>query len=237
MRTGLIACRPARQRVATLLVILGLAGRHDIALAFQVERLDEGILGRARATRDKASLSPAERKTDAEIRRGLSPEASPMGLTPARGVGSFAKPWQQNGRLHVEVQVVGAPDASVAALQTAGLEIEIVNEGFNVVQGWINEGAVASLAELLAVQTIRPVYPNVSNAGSVTTEGDRAARADMVRALGYDGRGVVVGVISDGIDDLARSQVSGDLPAVNVPSDPRCRRGSGDEGTAMLEIV
>src|SRR4029453_18179074 len=26
-------------------------------------------------------------------------------------------------------------------------------------------------------------------------------------------------------------------PAVTVPPDPRCRRGSGDEGTAMLEIV
>src|SRR5262249_55815470 len=33
------------------------------------------------------------------------------------------------------------------------------------------------------------------------------------------------------------SQASGDLPGVTVPPDPRCRRGSGDEGTAMLEIV
>src|SRR4029453_11282299 len=72
---------------------------------------------------------------------------------------------------------------------------------------------------------------------AVTTEGDLASRANLVRQLGYDGSGVVVGLISDGIDSLAASQASGNLPAVTVPPDPRCRRGSGDEGTAMLEIV
>jgi subtilisin family serine protease len=59
-----------------------------------------------------------------------------------------------------------------------------------------------------------------------------------VRQLGYDGSGVVVGVISTGIDSLAASQASGDLGVVTVPLDPRCRTRSGfDEGTAMLEIV
>jgi subtilisin family serine protease len=47
---------------------------------------------------------------------------------------------------------------------------------------------------------------------------------------------VVVGVISDGIDHMADAQLSGDLPNVTVPSGG-CRRGSGDEGTALLEIV
>jgi len=58
-----------------------------------------------------------------------------------------------------------------------------------------------------------------------------------VRSLGYDGSGTSVGVLSDGIDHLADSQATGDLAPVTVPSDSRCHQGSGDEGTALLEIV
>src|SRR5262249_60758446 len=61
-------------------------------------------------------------------------------------------------------------------------------------------------------------------------------RADRVRAQGLDGSGVVVGVISDGIDSLRDAQNSQNLPDVEVPNGG-CRRGSGDEGTALLEIV
>jgi hypothetical protein len=41
-------------------------------------------------------------------------------------------------------------------------------------------------------------------------------------------------VLSDGVDSLAAIQASGDLPAVDVLPG---QAGSGDEGTAMLEIV
>ena len=58
--------------------------------------------------------------------------------------------------------------------------------------------------------------------GSVTSEGDAAARADLVRGLGYDGSGIVVGIISDGIDHAASARASGDLPTVTVPADGRC---------------
>src|SRR5207249_11269698 len=70
-----------------------------------------------------------------------------------------------------------------------------------------------------------------------TTEGDAASRADLVRAQGYDGSGIVVGVISDGVDNGEQARATGDLPPITVPDDPRCRRGHGDEGTALLEIV
>ena len=43
-------------------------------------------------------------------------------------------------------------------------------------------------------------------------------------------------MISDGIDSLGAAQRSQDLPDVDVPNGG-CRRGSGDEGTALLEIV
>src|SRR5262249_33223917 len=70
-----------------------------------------------------------------------------------------------------------------------------------------------------------------------TTQGDAASRADVLRTRGVDGTGVVVGVISDGIDSLADAQATGDLRDIVVPNDSRCQRGAGDEGTALLEIV
>ncbi len=70
--------------------------------------------------------------------------------------------------------------------------------------------------------------------GSVNSEGDEAHRADQVRALGINGNGVRIGVLSDGVDTLAAQQMSGDLPAVTIVPG---QAGSGNEGTAMLEII
>jgi subtilisin-like proprotein convertase family protein len=72
--------------------------------------------------------------------------------------------------------------------------------------------------------------------GDVTSEGDAAHAADKARTrFKVSGVGVKVCVLSDGVDSLAASQASGDLPP-NVDVLPG-EEGSGDEGTAMLEIV
>ena len=72
--------------------------------------------------------------------------------------------------------------------------------------------------------------------GEVASEGDAAHGADDARSeLKVTGVGITVGVLSDGVDSLARSVASGDLPA-GVEVLPGAR-GSGDEGTAMLEIL
>jgi uncharacterized repeat protein (TIGR01451 family) len=70
--------------------------------------------------------------------------------------------------------------------------------------------------------------------GAVNSQGDVAHRADQVRALGINGNGVRIGVLSDGVDSLAALQMAGELPAVTVVPG---QAGSGTEGTAMLEIV
>ena len=82
-----------------------------------------------------------------------------------------------------------------------------------------------------------------ARAGSVNTEGDALLKAANVRStFGVDGTGVRVGVISGGVEGLAASQASGDLPTVNTatcdvaPGSPT-DQGAGGEGTAMLEIV
>lgn len=74
------------------------------------------------------------------------------------------------------------------------------------------------------------------DAGSQTTEADTTHRSNVARnSYGVNGAGIKIGVLSDGVDTLAARQASGDLPAnVTILSG---QAGSGDEGTAMLEIV
>jgi len=99
------------------------------------------------------------------------------------------------------------------------------------------------LAALLSsTGTTNAVGTPITGQGSVTTEGDATHRAfDARGAFGIDGTGLKIGVLSDGVTNLAASAATGDLP-------PLCgtqpcvtvlpgQTGSGDEGTAMLEII
>ena len=70
----------------------------------------------------------------------------------------------------------------------------------------------------------------------MNSEGDGAHRANVARSnFGIDGTGIKIGVLSDGVGNLAASQSSG-----NVPSNVTVllgQGGTGREGTAMLEII
>jgi subtilisin-like proprotein convertase family protein len=74
-----------------------------------------------------------------------------------------------------------------------------------------------------------------NRAGAIDSEGDRTHNADTARdQIGVTGVGTKICALSDGVDSLAASQAAGELPAVDVlPT----QEGSGDEGTAMLEII
>ncbi|KAA2261731.1 S8 family serine peptidase [Solihabitans fulvus] len=69
----------------------------------------------------------------------------------------------------------------------------------------------------------------------LTSEGDQAhAAADARQNFHVTGVGVKLCALSDGVDSLAAMQSGGVLPAVDVlPT----QEGSGDEGTAMLQIL
>ena len=67
------------------------------------------------------------------------------------------------------------------------------------------------------------------------TSGDVAHQGNVARPeFSVDGTGIKVGVLSDGIDSAAAEQAAGRLSAVTAIAG---QAGSGDEGTAMLEIV
>jgi subtilisin-like proprotein convertase family protein len=78
--------------------------------------------------------------------------------------------------------------------------------------------------------------PVANAAGSIDSEGDATHAADKARAkTKVTGTGVKVCALSDGVDSLAVSEASGDLPADTEVLAGQA--GSGDEGTAMLEII
>jgi len=116
--------------------------------------------------------------------------------------------------------------------------VERVAAEHRLARGWVRTKDLRRLAALALVRSVEPVRPGRRRAGSVTSEGDAAALGPQARATGFDGTGITVGVISDGIDHIAQSVVTGNVPSgTGVPIGTGCAAGSGDEGTAMLEIV
>src|SRR4030095_16172615 len=126
---------------------------------------------------------------------------------------------------------------------TSGLTEQVVDDrqgtGKSVRPGFVNR--VARVRNLLTAALQDPYETPVSGnppptgVGSQSTEGDVTHRAATARGTFHtDGTGIKIGVLSDGVTNLAASQALGDLgPVAILPG----QAGSGDEGTAMLEIV
>ena len=104
-----------------------------------------------------------------------------------------------------------------------------------MIQAWVPYDKVAAAAALpWVVAVTSPSYGDVDPhpLNLINSEGVALHRADLVQDLGITGAGVTVGVISDGVTNLAASQALNELSMVTVLA-----VGTGDEGTAMLEIV
>jgi len=136
------------------------------------------------------------------------------------------------GRVQVYVWVTDTGEQALGILSGLSLDVELVNKDFGILQGWIPVSNLERLAAEPLVLKIRPPSYGSAGKGAVATQGDSIHRCDQARSLGFDGSGVKVGIISDGVAGLAASQAAGELGPVQVLS-----AGTGDEGTAMLEIV
>ena len=144
--------------------------------------------------------------------------------------------FDSSGNVQVYINVTDTTDGTLQQLRNLGADIEIVNSDWNKLQAWVSVEALDLIADLDAVRSITPPDYGFTNAGSVNTEGDGIHRTDLVRHLtGLTGEGVRVGVISDGVDSWHSARASGDLPN-SLEINPNISR-SGDEGTALLEIV
>lgn len=148
--------------------------------------------------------------------------------------------FDDQGRVLLEIHSASAiTQDEVAAIQRLGAAVVLSTldtkapEGYNVIEAWVPGDALPHLEALSWVVVVRPVHRLPPDAGAYESEGVALHASDEVQEAGFDGTGLSVGVISDGVSNLTLAQASGDLPAnVNVLD-----AGSGDEGTAMLEII
>ena len=146
----------------------------------------------------------------------------------------------RGGRVWVDVYLKGGLRTATSALAARGLRVaDTARHPFRIVEGTLPIDSLEEVAALSSVRAVAAVYPGGVDTGSVTSEGDGAHRGPEARAIGPNGAGVPVGVISDSINQVgggvADSQASGDLPAdVRVLKDDAT---GVDEGRAMAEVI
>jgi subtilisin family serine protease len=166
----------------------------------------------------------SEFKISSELRHAL--RKGSLNLPPK----SFVR-FNHQGKVQVYIRTDKLSPLEKKQLKDAGVVIDLEENG--TVQGWIKPEKSSEIASLDFVQKISLPDYAIPRTGSVTTEADAIFKTEQLRSLGYDGSGIKLGVISDGIGGLEAAQASGDLPEVQIVT----FSGRGSEGTAMLEII
>lgn len=125
-------------------------------------------------------------------------------------------------------------DTTERVLEALGVTVEHTSETIRAMQCWIPASLIERVARIPGV--VRVMLPSyaIPNTGSVVSEGDQITQANLARqTFGVSGKGIRVGVIADGVDHYR--EVGDNLPSTLTIAPGLA--GSGDEGTAMLEIV
>ncbi|WP_432846076.1 S8 family peptidase [Amycolatopsis sp. CA-161197] len=235
------ATRSVPLAVGVVLLGAGVASAQPSAADVVAQRTEAGI---SALQGIKKSLTPAERKQDSRlvIEKRLRADHALAALLPEYRTGL---PVANSGA--VSVDITGAAGTAVAqAVRAAGGTVRYASPDGAVradlplaaVDKIAARGDVAAVAPAAQAMTWREQDPRrelVARAVTQVSEGDKAHGADTARAqYGVTGSGIKVCVLSDGVNSLSKSQAAGELPAVDVLAG---QAGSGDEGTAMLEIV
>ena len=188
---------------------------------------------------EKASRSPAQRKISSRL---LYTDRMIRGQDVAPGIQTLATSIavDAQGVTRVDIQAAVTPKL-LAEVRRLGGEVLTSFPAYDAIQVRMPLARLEELAEHPAVRAIRPpafwITHKINTSQGDITHGTEPART----TLGVDGSGVTIGVLSDGVDQLAALQASGDLPPA-CPASPCVevlagQAGSGSEGTAMLEII
>ncbi|WP_165371638.1 S8 family serine peptidase [Pseudolysobacter antarcticus] len=183
----------------------------------------------------KTTKSPQQNKIDSRLYLGLLHQRSDSRLATLTDF-RFVKP-EADGRVAVNILLSGADGVKpvLNLLDSLGDVVKAKSYAYHTVTARVAMQNLDALAAIAQVRTIRQAIPGMTQAVN-TSEGDLTHGANEARGyFGVTGAGVKVCVLSDGVNSLATLQASGDLPAV-VDVLPG-QAGSGDEGSAMLEIV
>jgi len=140
------------------------------------------------------------------------------------------------GNIEVKLSVTSLGDEQIEQVEARGMQIGLTLPKYGVIEGSLPYDQVEAVAGFDFVVNVGTPGYALHRTGDVNSEGDTVLRATETRAaFGVDGSGVKVGVISDGVTHLSNSVATGDLPS--SPAVDVLKAGSGDEGTAMLEII
>jgi subtilisin-like proprotein convertase family protein len=185
---------------------------------------------------EKAARTPAQRKMDSNLVYALLRERQDPrlgGLTRLR----LPAP-DPDGTMEIDVEAVSpaavAPIVSrLARLHGFGARVVAVQARYASIRARLRLADAETIAAMPEVRSVRQASRAILE--HFDSEGDATHRAVEARAFfGADGTGVKICALSNGVDSLADLQAAGELPAVDVLAG---QAGSGDEGTAMLEIL
>jgi len=219
------------RRVAALLATVALSASAPLA----GQTLSASAIEQMRSLSEwKRGWTATERRIDSKL---LAAAKMTQGIPITSAVPSLpgaleAVRLDAMGTVEVDIKAE-ITDELLASLRALGGQVESALPRYRAIRARLPLLQVNAAADLPGVQFIGPAVGFVTNTGPNNSQGDAAHRAPTVRGLGVNGAGVKIGVLSDGVDSLALRQGAGDLPGgVTVLS-----AGTGDEGTAMLEIV
>ena len=242
-----------------LLVVAGVisSGLGVVAAQPPVDQLTDSISAEALAQiealiAEKEGRTPAQQKIESQLLYEFKMEG---GQPIANGMWAVETdlPYAADGHLIVDVQTRGAGVA--ARLAAAGIEVVSASADGSTLRAHIDVDQVEMIAadpEVVFIQAQQTAStsgsgqatPNLiigpTGAGSRSSEGDVTHLAFAARgAFHVDGTGIKIGVLSNGVRNLATSQAAGDLGPVTVigPAAPCLPTAQCDEGTAMLEII
>ncbi len=258
-RTPPCDIRPGRagRRLLEVLALLALAGTahaqtDDAPQATAGQSIEAVLAAKARRT-------PAQRKVGSRLLDAADAARRAAAIAPSTtgDVVHGREPEDRAADEGVTVDIRADVTTEVLA-RIESLGGTVINSvvKYRAIRARLPLAAVEPLAALDAVQFIRAAdqaatpsltrgFPSDLRAEALvvvgsqavnTSEGDVAHGANTARQThGVDGAGIGIGVISSGVRTLSTRQASGDLPdrVTVLPG----QAGSGDEGTAMLEIV
>ncbi|HEY3464967.1 MAG TPA: S8 family serine peptidase [Amycolatopsis sp.] len=245
VRFSRVAAQAVPLTVGALLLTTGVSVAQPSMVDAATARTEAGI---SALQSIKKSLTPAERKQSSQlvVEKRLRADRSLAAKLPdyRSGVGV-----SDAGTVPVDIAAHGKAVAN--AVRAAGgtvryaapdgaLRADLPLSAVDAIAGRADVAEVKPAAQAMTWnepgnRDARVATAVKAVAATQVSEGDKAHGADTARTTyGVSGSGIKVCVLSDGVDSLAKSQSAGELPAVDVLAG---QKGSGDEGTAMLEII
>ena len=150
----------------------------------------------------------------------------------------------QGNTIEVEVRGEGDLGTLLSTLTQNAFQVTTAMSSPDLVDGYVSLDQLSDIASIDQVISIVPVYGTKTDSqrtdsqGTVSNMAEVSLHADLARTLFHTtGAGVTIGVMSDGASavQVSASQASGNLPT--SPQLTVLNAGSGNEGSAMMELI